>query len=167
MASPVSTSSDVDPRRLRDVMARFATGVVVITANTPDGPTGMAVNSFTSVSLDPPLVLFCAGKSSTTWPSIEDAGAFSVNVLGQDAEAICGQFASNDGERFAGVEFRSGATGAPVLDEAIAHLDCTIHEVHDAGDHVIVVGHVHDLDAPDGDPLPLIFFRGSYARLGA
>jgi 3-hydroxy-9,10-secoandrosta-1,3,5(10)-triene-9,17-dione monooxygenase reductase component len=166
MSAEITDRTVIDPTRLREVLGRFATGVVIVTASTPEGPVGMAVNSFASVSLDPPLVLFCAGKSSTTWPDIEHAGAFSVSILGHEEQALCQQFASREGRRFDGVEHRPGSTGAPVLERAIAHLDCEIEAQHDAGDHVIVVGRVHDLDAR-GDGGPLVFFEGRFGELSA
>ncbi len=159
-------AQDISPARLRQVLGNFATGVTVITAAADDGPVGMAANSFTSVSLDPPLVLFCAGKSSTTWPDIEAAGRFCVNILGSDHADLSNQFATKDLDRFADVSHRTEATGSPVLDEAIAWLDCEQVALHDAGDHVIVVGQVLALDAVD-DASPLLFFRGGYGQLSS
>lgn len=156
--------AEVDSATYRQVLGHFATGVTVITADDQGEPVGMAANSFTSVSLDPPLVLFCAGKSSTTWPRIEAVGSFAVNVLAADQEDVCRKFAAKDGDRFAGVGWNPGATGSPLLDGALAHLDCTIEAQHDAGDHVLVVGRVVELDV-DRDAGPLLFFRGGYAGL--
>ncbi|HEY8543452.1 MAG TPA: flavin reductase family protein [Acidimicrobiales bacterium] len=153
----------IDGTRFRAVLGRFATGVTVVTALDDDEPVGLAANSFTSVSLDPPLVLFCAAKTSTTWPRIQAAGHFCVNVLGEHQEEVCRVFATKGARRFDRVGWRRGASGAPVLDDALAWADCTIHAEHDAGDHVIVVGRVLDLDAGDGEPL--VFFGGRYRRL--
>ena len=150
--------------RFRRVLGLFPTGVVLVTAATSEGPTGMAVNSFTSVSLDPPLVSFCAARSSTTWPRIRAAGAFAVNVLGEEDVEVSRRFARKGADRFAGLGHRPGATGAPVLDGVAAHLDCHLHEVHDAGDHVIVLGRVVHLDADDGIR-PLVFHGGDYCSL--
>jgi 3-hydroxy-9,10-secoandrosta-1,3,5(10)-triene-9,17-dione monooxygenase reductase component len=150
--------------RLRRVLGRFPTGVVLVTAGTADGPTGMAVNSFTSVSLDPPLVSFCAGRSSSTWPRIREAAAFSVNVLGERHADVSRRFAAKGIDRFAGLGHRPGATGAPVLDGVAAHLDCELHAVHEAGDHVIVLGRVVHLDADEGVH-PLVFHGGDYCGL--
>ncbi len=167
----MGTGAHADPgvdtlaaHRLRRVLGRFPTGVALVTAATPDGPTGMAVNSFTSVSLDPPLVSFCAARSSSTWPRIEASGAFAVNVLAEHHSEVSRRFARKGTDRFAGVGHRPGATGAPVLDGVAAHLDCELHAVHDAGDHVIVLGRVVDLDADEGIR-PLVFHGGDYCTL--
>lgn len=161
---PVPTT-EVTPTAVRQVLSHFATGVTAITANGPNGPVGMAANSFTSVSLDPPLVLFCAGKTSETWPDIRSAGHFCVNILGDAIPQLAQQFATKDIDRFDGVSRHVEATGAPVLDEAIAFIDCRIVAEHDAGDHVIVVGHVESLGGDDtGEAGPLVFFRGNYGR---
>jgi flavin reductase (DIM6/NTAB) family NADH-FMN oxidoreductase RutF len=149
---------------LRLVMGRYATGAAIITATEAGTPCGLAVNSLTSVSLDPPLILFCPSKRSTTWPSIERAGAFAVNILGDDHEHLCRAFAGSGGDRFAGVSFAWSPTGNPILDDVIAHLDCAIDAVHDAGDHFIAVGRVLSL-ARRRDGRPLIFYDGRYHRL--
>ncbi len=145
---------------LRSAMACFATGVVVVTAAAPDGPVGMAVNSFVSVSLEPPLVMFCAANTSTTWPAISAAGHFCANVLSADQEELARQFARK-GDRFAGVVHRPGVTGAPVLRAVHAHLECEIVDTHEAGDHTLVIGRVLDLGT-DHQALPLLFYRSSY-----
>jgi flavin reductase (DIM6/NTAB) family NADH-FMN oxidoreductase RutF len=150
--------------RFRRVLGRVPTGVVLVTAWTGDGPVGMAVNSFTSVSLDPPLVSFCAASSSATWPRIRSVEAFSVNVLGEHHAEVSRRFAQKGVDRFAGLGHRPGVTGAPVLDGVAAHLDCELHAVHRAGDHVIVLGHVVHLDA-DEDVRPLVFHGGDYCGL--
>jgi 3-hydroxy-9,10-secoandrosta-1,3,5(10)-triene-9,17-dione monooxygenase reductase component len=152
-----------DSAKFRQVLGHFATGVTVITA-TDAGPVGMAVGSFASVSLDPPLVGFFAGKSSTSWPRIRNAGAFCVNILAEDQEAICRVFASKDADKFAGVGWTTSSTGSPRLDHVLAWIDCDIDSVVDAGDHELVLGRVRELEvAAEGDPL--VFFRGGYARL--
>lgn len=157
----------VDPERdFRRVLGRFPTGVTIVTALAADRPVGMAVNSFTSVSLDPPLILFCAAHSSTTWPHIRSAGTFTVNVLGEDHGELCRVFAEKGADRFTGLRYRTGATGAPVLNGVAAHLDCRIEALHEAGDHVIVVGRVEDHNADDR-VRPLVFHGGTYAGLQA
>ena len=115
-------------------MGHFATGVTVVTALDGDETVGMACNSFTSVSLDPPLVLFCAAKSSTTWPHIHNAHHFAVNVLGEEDEALCRTFAAQDVDRFAAATHHRGSTGAPILEDALAYIDCETEVEHDAGD---------------------------------
>ena len=123
----------------------------------------MACNSFTSVSLDPPLVLFCAAKSSTTWPRLEPAGTWAANILDEDGEEICRLFAERGADRFASLAYTRGRSGAPILRDALAFVDCETVDKHDAGDHVIVVGRVVELGyASEGRPL--VFYRGGYGR---
>jgi 3-hydroxy-9,10-secoandrosta-1,3,5(10)-triene-9,17-dione monooxygenase reductase component len=152
-----------DSATYRTVLGHFATGVTIVTALDGGEPVGMACNSFTSVSLDPPLVLFCAAKGSMTWPRMQNAHNFAVNVLAEDGEAVCRVFATKDVDRFAAVTHRRGATGAPILADALAYVDCETVAEHDAGDHVIVVGRVVELGyATEGTPL--LFYRGGYGR---
>lgn len=155
-----------DPAAFRTVLGHFATGVVVVTAEDDGEPVGMACNSFTSVSLEPPLVLFCAAKTSTTWPRIQRAGAWCANVLAEEDEELCRLFAQKGVDRFARVTHRPGATGAPVLDRALAFVDCRTEAEHDAGDHVIVVGRVVEL-GHQVEGRPLLFYRGGYGRFEA
>lgn len=159
-----AAASTIDQAQFRTVLGHFATGVTVITAMYGGAPVGMAANSFTSVSLDPPLVLFCAGKSSTTWPQIEQAGAFAVNILAADQEHVSRLFAAKGADRFDGVGYGHGTTGSPLIDGALAFLDCRITAQHDAGDHLIVVGEVVEMGL-GGDAAPLLFFRGGYGQL--
>jgi 3-hydroxy-9,10-secoandrosta-1,3,5(10)-triene-9,17-dione monooxygenase reductase component len=152
-----------DSATYRTVLGHFATGVTIVTALDGDEPVGMACNSFTSVSLDPPLVLFCAAKNSSTWPQMQRAQRFAVNVLDEDAEAVCRIFATKGVDRFEGVTHHRAATGAPILADALAYIDCETEVEHDAGDHVIVVGRVVELGyASEGKPL--LFYRGGYGR---
>jgi len=157
-----AAADEIDERRFRRVLGHFPTGVVAITAAEPDGnPVGMAVGSFTSVSIDPPLVAFLPDKSSSSFPRIRKTGAFCVNVLGADQEDVCRSFAARGTEKFNGVSWRRGPTGSPVIDGVVAWIDCVIEAIHDAGDHYIVVGRVQDLDTA-GKDLPLLFFQGGY-----
>jgi flavin reductase (DIM6/NTAB) family NADH-FMN oxidoreductase RutF len=150
-----------DSAQFRQVLGHFPTGVTVVTATTPDGPVGMAVGSFFSVSLEPPLVAFCAGHGSTTWPQIQPVGKFCVNILAEDQEHLCRTFASKDLDKFSGIGWRPGPTGSPILEHVLAWIDCDIDVVHTAGDHDIVVGRVRELEvAREGGPL--LFFRGGY-----
>jgi 3-hydroxy-9,10-secoandrosta-1,3,5(10)-triene-9,17-dione monooxygenase reductase component len=159
-----SVKSSVDGARFRQVLGHFPTGVTVITATTDAGPVGLAVGSFFSVSLDPPLVAFCAGKSSTSYPKIAEAGHYCVNVLADEQEDICRVFASKGEDKFATIGWRpSPATGAPVINDVLAWIDCDIHAVHEAGDHYIVIGRVHELEVGH-EGGPLVFFRGGYGR---
>ena len=155
----------IDAALYRSVLGHFATGVTVITAIDPDGdePVGLAANSFTSVSLDPPLVAFCAAYSSSTWPRIQAAGKFCVNILAEDQEALCRLMATKGADKFAEIEWEPSGNGSPVLGGGLAWIDCIIDAEHDAGDHVIVVGRVHALGFEE-DGTPLMFFRGGYGR---
>jgi 3-hydroxy-9,10-secoandrosta-1,3,5(10)-triene-9,17-dione monooxygenase reductase component len=152
-----------DPATYRTVLGHFATGVVIVTAFDGDDPVGMACNSFTSVSLEPPLVLFCAAKSSTTWPRIQGARKWAANILDDDGEEICRLFAQKGADRFARIAYTPGRTGSPILEDALAYVDCETLVEHDAGDHVIVVGRVVELGYQH-EGTPLLFYRGGYGR---
>jgi 3-hydroxy-9,10-secoandrosta-1,3,5(10)-triene-9,17-dione monooxygenase reductase component len=161
----ISANGDTHPRHrhFRNVLGRFATGVVAIAAVDPDTgeACGLAANSFTSVSLDPPLVSFCVAHTSTSWPRVRQAAALCVNVLADDQEHICAQLAAKGGDKFAGLPWNPAPSGAPVLDGALAWLDCVIEAEHRAGDHDIVIARVRALDHHhDGDPL--VFYRGGF-----
>ncbi len=157
-------TSSSDPKVFRRVLGHYPTGVCVITAMQADGrPAGMAVGSFTSVSLDPPLVAFFPDRSSSTWPKIEAAGHFCVNVLAAHQEQLCRAFSSRADDKFAGIDYRLSDKGVPILDDVVAWIDCTLHAVHEAGDHFIVLGEVHALDV-EKPHAPLLFFQGGYGR---
>lgn len=156
-------------RRFRDVLGRFATGVTVVTALSQgaagDEPVGMTCQSFMSVSIDPPLVVFSPARTSRAWPLIQRSGAYCVNVLAADQVDVSDQMASRGTDKFAGISWRpSPETGSPVLEGALAYVDCRIHTVHEAGDHRLVVGRVVDLGASDV-PDALTFFQGRYGSL--
>ena len=152
----------IDQSTFRTVLGHFPTGVTVVTAMVDDEPVGMAIGSFFSISLDPPLVGFCAGKTSGTWGQLQQASSFCVNILGEDQEDVCRKFAGP--EKFEGVGWHAAGTGAPVLDGVIAWIDCDLETTHDGGDHDIVVGRVRGLDV-GAEGAPLVFFRGGYNRL--
>lgn len=153
-----------DPGTFRKVLGHYPTGVCVITAMQPDGtPAGMAVGSFTSVSLNPPLVAFFPDRSSSSWPKIERAGHFCVNVLAAHQEHLCRAFSSKAEDKFAGIPYRLSAKGVPILEDIVAWIDCSLHAVHEAGDHFIVLGEVHALDVEKPHE-PLLFFQGGYGR---
>ena len=163
--SPGAPVTDIDGLRFRSVLGRFATGVVTITAIDQDSdlPTGLAANSFTSVSLDPPLVAFCVAHTSTTWPRLRGADRLCVNILSEPQLDVCKQLAVKGGDKFADIEWTESPGGGPVLTEALAWLECSIEDEHVAGDHVIVVARVHHLDKHhDGEPL--LFYQGDYGR---
>lgn len=156
----------VDGAEMRRVLGHFATGVTVVTARAGDEPVGMAANSFTSVSLEPPLVLFCAGVESDTWPRIREAERFCVNVLGHHQRELAVSFARKGSDRYGGVELVERGDGPPWLAGAIAHIDCRIAAEHPGGDHTIVVGAVLELAVAEADAAaleePLIFYRGGF-----
>lgn len=156
---------EITPDRFRNVLGHLTTGVTVITAYTPSGPTGMAANSVTSVSLDPPLVLFCPAKSSSTWPALRDAGKFCINIMSAHHEGATRQFALKGADRFAGISYSERETG-PALDDAVAWIECRMRDEYDAGDHTIVVSDVVAIEAAT-DCVPLVFFRGRYGTFHA
>ena len=152
-----------DPSHFRKVLGRFPTGVTIVTAMDGDRPTGLAVGSFTSVSLDPPLVAFLPTKSSNSYHGIEQSGAFCVNIVAEDQKAITATFASRVEDKFAGVDWEPGpVTQSPRLAGCLAWMDCKVHAIYDGGDHWIVVGHVQEMDVDDRDVGPLLFFTGAY-----
>lgn len=157
------TPAPFDSAKFRQVLGHFPTGVTVVTAAGADGVVGLAIGSFASVSLDPPLVAFFPDKGSSSWPKIEATGGFCVNVLAEDQEEVCRRFASKAEDKFAGLGWEPAASGAPILNGVLAWIDCTVDSVVAAGDHWCVTGRVRDLDvARDGGPL--LFFRGGYGR---
>jgi 3-hydroxy-9,10-secoandrosta-1,3,5(10)-triene-9,17-dione monooxygenase reductase component len=159
-----------DPMLMRSVLGRFCTGVTVISALAPDGtPAGFACQSFSSLSLDPPLVSFNVARTSASWPRIAHAGRFCVSVLAADQGPLCRTFAvssASGADKFAGVEWSpSPGTGSPRVAHALAWIDCTIHAVHIGGDHLIVLGRVCDLEVGRSDAGPLLFYRGGFGEL--
>jgi len=154
----------VESRWFRHVLGHFPTGVVIVTGIDPGGsPVGMAVGSFTSVSLDPPYVAFLPDKRSSTFPRIRASGSFCVNVLSAGQQETCRNFAARSEDRFADVTWRPARSGAPILDEVVAWIDCDIDAVHEVGDHYFVVGRVRELDT-FSEAIPLLFFQGGYGR---
>ena len=146
--------------QFRQVLGHLPTGVTVMTAD-GESPVGMAANSVTSVSLDPPMVLVCPAKSSSTWPLVRAVGRFCVNVMAGHHEAVCRQFAVKDAaDRFAGVGWHPRPAG-PALDEAVAWIECEITAEHEAGDHTVVLAEVVAMEARSDRP-PLVFFQGRY-----
>lgn len=148
-------------RRFRDVLGRYCSGVTVVTSMAAGEPVGMTCQSFSSVSLDPPLVMFIPAKTSRAWPLMQRAGHFCVNFLAADQEHVSNVMASKGADKFAGLGWTTSKTGAPLLDGVIGYVDCTVHSVFEAGDHYVVIGRVQDMDVSDGRD-PLLYFQGEY-----
>ena len=159
--------ADIDGAAFRATLGQFCTGVVIATGWCDGEPAGFAAQSFSSLSLDPPLVMLCPAKSSTSWPKLRDSGVFCINILADDQKAVCDVFAQTGIDKFASLQWRQGVTGSPILGDVIAYIDCELAEEHDAGDHTIAVGRVRDLELVHDDKLPLLFFRGGYGGFGA
>jgi 3-hydroxy-9,10-secoandrosta-1,3,5(10)-triene-9,17-dione monooxygenase reductase component len=153
---------DLGPARFRQVLGHFCTGVTVVTALDDGQPVGFACQAFAALSLDPPLVLFCPGRASGTWPRIARAGRFCVNVLADGQREVSRAFGTSGADKFAGVGWSPAPSGAPVLDGVLTWAACDIEAVHEAGDHLVVVGRVTQLGEPGADR-PLLFYRGRYA----
>ena len=156
--SPVEPS----PEHLRHALGHFATGVTIITGYGADGePVGFACQSFASVSLRPPLVLFCADHRGRSWPRMREQGRFTVNVLEHDQRDVVARFGSTAGRRFEGLEWSASEHGGPSLPGAIVRIHCTVEQVHVAGDHDVVIGRVRGLE--DGEAgRPMLFYRGRF-----
>lgn len=154
------------PTWFRQVLGSYPTGVCVVCGIDPQGdPAGLVIGSFTSVSLDPPLVAFFPDHASTSWPQIRPSGRFCVNVLSHEQHHLCRQFATSGADKFAGVDWHpSPATASPLIREAAAWIDCELDAVYRAGDHDIVVGRVLELDVGPAAAEPLVFLRGGYGR---
>lgn len=157
----------VDRGQFRQVMGHFATGVTIVTTSHNGQLAGLTANSFSSVSLDPVLVLVCVDKKARSHDMLLASGAFAVNILDTSQVDLSDRFAGRtvpDPEKFDGVAFHRGTTGAPLIDGSLAYLDCRVAAHHDAGDHTIVVGEVVDCGVSPGhaDSNPLLFFRGKY-----
>ncbi len=157
-----------DAAHFRDVLGRFASGITVVTAIRDGEPVGLTCQSFSSVSLEPPLVLFAVAGTSRSWPAIRAAGRFCVNLLAADQAWVSNAMASRGADKFADVDWTpSQVTGSPRLAGTLGHVDCTVHAVHPAGDHDVVIGRVVDLAAGQaGEADPLLFYRGRYRTTG-
>ena len=156
-------------RKFRDVLGLFCSGVTVITSISDSQPVGMTCQSFSSVSLEPPLVMFSPAKTSRAWPLMQRAGFFTVNILATGQSELSNAMATKGDEKFTGVEWTTATTGAPVIEGVLGYIDCTVQQVVAAGDHYIVIGRVKELavgDGTDKDPAvePLLFFGGKYTK---
>ncbi|WP_110182173.1 flavin reductase family protein [Nocardioides solisilvae] len=161
---PETSGADLDPRVLRDVFGTFPSGVVAVAGRVGGQLVGIAASSFTSVSIDPPLVSFSVARTSNTWPVLRDAGELGISVLADHHDRLCRQLAGPADRRFDDLALRSSAGGALLLDEAVASLTCSLHAEVEAGDHVIVLLRVHAVCA-EGDRAPLVFHESGFKRL--
>jgi len=165
-----ASAQEFDGRAFRNVLGTFATGVTLVTTRTPGPAYGMTANAFSSVSLDPPLVLICASKMAEGRRFIEENGAFAVNILAAEQEEISNFFASRDRPRdsvaFQQYAYRRGPSGSPVLDGVAGYIDCRLESSHEAGDHVIMIGRALALGS-DPEKQPLLFYQGKYRQLQA
>ena len=156
----------VDTRALRDAFGCFATGITVVTTVDERGEKyGVTANSFTSLSLEPPLCLFCLDNKALSFAAFQEARHFAVNVLAQEQEALSSNFARSNADKWNGVAYETWATGAPILPGCLANLECDVEATHEGGDHVIIVGRVRDMTYRDGNCRPLLYYRGRYNAL--
>lgn len=166
--TPTVDDAEISPQRFRTILSRFATGVVAVTAlDSEEQPVGIAINSFTSVSLDPPLVAFCIAHTSRSWPRIRVTGRHCLNILGDDQRAVSAQLAGRARDKFDGVRWSPSPSGAPILASSLGWLECSVETEHPAGDHVIVVVRVHHAALGDDRQQPLVFFSSEYRTFDA
>ncbi len=160
---------NVTPDTFRTVMGRFVTGVTVVTALEGDRPQGITVNALSSVSLEPPLVMVALDRRRFITPTVRDAGRFAVNILAETQQALSDCFAGADvtpgRDAFCGASWHAGETGLPLIDGAIASLECTVVETFSAGDHDLFIGRVDALKSEQEHPEPLLFYRRRYLRV--
>ena len=155
----------IEKNQLRQVMGHFATGVTIITTVNKEGQLhGLTANAFTSVSLEPPLLLISVDKKAESWPAFEESKVFTVNILGDDQEGLSRKFAVSGGNKFEGVAYRRGANGAAILEGALAFIECTLYAAYEGGDHSLYLGEIQEAAVREGKPL--VFFRGGYRNLG-
>lgn len=162
-ASSSGDGADPGAAAMRQVLGRFASGVVVVSGSGSDGPVGFTCQSFFSLSLDPPLVALAPSRSSATWPHLHRSALFTANVLRDGQADLARSFSRTGVDKFAGVAWVPGPTGTPHLQGALAWIDCRVEQVHAGGDHHLVVGRV--LQLAGGDGRPLVFYRGRFASL--
>lgn len=153
---------NIDGDLFRSTLSQFATGVVIATGCLAGEPAGFAVQSFSSLSLDPPLVALFPAKTSTSWPKLRESGSFCINILSSQQKDVCDLFALSGVDKYAELSWHPGVTGSPVLDNVLAYVDCDLEVEHEAGDHTIAVGRVREISVMDKTRSPLLFFRGGY-----
>ncbi len=155
----------IERNELRRVMGHFATGVTVITTLNKAGQIhGLTANAFSSVSLEPPLCLISVDKKAESYGCFEESRVFTINILASDQEALSRKFAVSGGNKFEGVAYRIGANRAPILEGALAYIECTLYASYDGGDHTIYLGEIQQAEITENKPL--LFFRGGYREIG-
>jgi 3-hydroxy-9,10-secoandrosta-1,3,5(10)-triene-9,17-dione monooxygenase reductase component len=159
------STTPIEAATFRAVLGHFASGVCIVTGMEDGSPVGLTCQSFFSLSIDPPLIAIAPAIGSTSWPRVAASGAFCVNILSVDQEAVCRNFAVSGGDKFAGVGWSPTQTGSPRLHDVLAWIDCSIERVHTEGDHLLVIGRVHDLDHGSGEPL--LFYRAGFGSFRA
>ena len=160
----MTMTTEFNPQHLRTAFGSFATGVTIITARAANGElVGLTANSFASVSLRPPLVLWSIDLGTPSFEVFRDCSHYAINVLSADQEALSNRFAMPSDDKFAGLDYCNGAGGAPLLSGCIAHFECANEAQHAGGDHLIMVGRIENYSVSSG--APLLFFRSSYARI--
>lgn len=164
MSSPELISAEDALKAFRSCLGQFATGVTVVTCSAADGhPCGITANSFSSVSLEPPLILWNIAKSSNSLDAYLEAESFAIHVLTEEQEELSSHFAKSDHTLFADIDYSDSDAGAPILPNCLAVLECSTQQIHDCGDHYIIIGHVDQFSVDDAEPL--LFFDGRYQSL--
>lgn len=156
----------VDSRAFKEIMSRWSSGITVVTCRREGGIHGMTASSFTSVSLDPPLLLICIDRRTRTHEYVSQQGAFGVHILGSDMQGVsdrCAGFLGEEGHWLQDVEYHTELTGAPILDGTLAWMDCTVWQTYDGGDHTIFVGEIQSGGVSEGEPL--LWFERGYRHL--
>lgn len=153
----------IDQVQFRQILSRFASGVTVITTRIGERNYGMTVSSFTSLSLEPPLILFCANNNLQTNAAVREAGSFAVHILGDDQEAVSRRFATRDIDKFADLPWHLSANNLPIVENCLAVLECRVSKIYSEGDHTIFIGEVLDGAFADGEPL--LYFHRNYRKL--
>jgi len=156
----------IEQREFRNAVGCFATGVTVVTTLDSNGAkVGITANSFSSLSLDPPLILFCIDSKINSFDAFENCANFIVNVLNEEQQDISNNFARSSDEKWEGIMHDFGENGCPSFANAVAILECRKHAIHEGGDHLIVVGEVTHIKYDSGNKRPLLYYKGSYSRI--
>ena len=164
--STSDVSNPITPAKYREALGRFATGVAIVTcAGDGQGPVGVTVNSFASLSLDPPLVLFCLDYKALSFDAFHEASHFVINVLGEGQQELSTHFARTSADKWNGVEFETWTSGCPVLPGSIAVLECLTAARHEGGDHLIIVGQVERIRYDENETKPLLYYKGQYGNI--